>query len=67
LIFSEVEEVLNRVPGVRESCVYGVKVPGCEGRAGMALLVLNDNVPFSLDTLYERLILVTLKIKTKSN
>jgi fatty-acyl-CoA synthase len=51
---SEVEEVLNRVPGVKESCVYGVKVPGCEGRAGMALLVLSDNVPFNLDTLYER-------------
>jgi hypothetical protein len=51
---SEVEEVINRVPGVRESCVYGVRVPGCEGRAGMALLVLSENVPFSLDTLYER-------------
>jgi hypothetical protein len=25
-----------------------------EGRAGMALLVLSDNAPFNLDTLYER-------------
>jgi acyl-CoA synthetase (AMP-forming)/AMP-acid ligase II len=33
---SEVAEVLNRAPGVLESIVYGVQVPGIEGRVGMA-------------------------------
>jgi acyl-CoA synthetase (AMP-forming)/AMP-acid ligase II len=33
---SEVAEVLNAAKGVLESTVYGVAVPGSEGRAGMA-------------------------------
>jgi fatty-acyl-CoA synthase len=36
---AEVAEVLSRTPGVRELAVLGVKVPGTEGRAGMAALV----------------------------
>lgn len=32
----EMSIVLNRCPGVLESNVYGVEVPGAEGRAGMA-------------------------------
>lgn len=35
----EVAETIAAIPGVREASVYGVRVPGCEGRAGMALLV----------------------------
>jgi acyl-CoA synthetase (AMP-forming)/AMP-acid ligase II len=35
---NEVAEVLNGAPGVHESNVYGVEVPGAEGRAGMASL-----------------------------
>lgn len=35
---NEVAEVLNKAPGVLESNVYGVLVPGMEGRAGMASL-----------------------------
>jgi fatty-acyl-CoA synthase len=35
----EVAEVLNRAPGVLESNVYGVAIPGTEGRAGMAAIV----------------------------
>jgi acyl-CoA synthetase (AMP-forming)/AMP-acid ligase II len=35
---NEVAEVLNGAPGVHESNVYGVEVPGTEGRAGMASL-----------------------------
>lgn len=38
---NEVAEVLNRAPGVLESNVYGVPVPGAEGRAGMASLHVN--------------------------
>jgi len=33
---NEVAEILNGAPGVLESNVYGVKVPGSDGRAGMA-------------------------------
>jgi fatty-acyl-CoA synthase len=36
---SEVSEVLSVVPGVKEANVYGVSVPGQDGRAGMAALV----------------------------
>jgi fatty-acyl-CoA synthase len=35
---SEVEAVLRGCPGVTDALVYGVKVPGAEGRAGMAAL-----------------------------
>jgi len=37
---AQVAEVLARVPGVQEAMVYGVAVPGQEGRAGMAALVI---------------------------
>ncbi len=36
---SEVTEALGVVPGIQEVNVYGVSVPGAEGRAGMASLV----------------------------
>ncbi|HJW40613.1 MAG TPA: long-chain-acyl-CoA synthetase [Rhizomicrobium sp.] len=36
---SEVAEALGVVPGVREANVYGIAVPGTDGRAGMAALV----------------------------
>lgn len=39
---SEVELVLNQLEGVAESMVYGVHIPGCEGRAGMAAMVPAD-------------------------
>jgi acyl-CoA synthetase (AMP-forming)/AMP-acid ligase II len=35
---TEVEAALNRVAGVEQAVVYGVEVPGCDGRAGMAAL-----------------------------
>ncbi len=35
----EVAEALSTVPGIREANVYGVSVPGHDGRAGMAALV----------------------------
>jgi acyl-CoA synthetase (AMP-forming)/AMP-acid ligase II len=46
----EVAEVLNLGPGVRESNVYGVTVPGTEGRAGMAAIVVDPE--FSPERLY---------------
>ena len=39
---SEVEAVLASLPGVRHANVYGVQIPGCEGQAGMAALVLEE-------------------------
>lgn len=38
---NEVSIVLNQCPGVIETNVYGVEVPGAEGRAGMAAVVVN--------------------------
>ena len=42
----EVEHLLNAAPGVHETGVYGVRVPGADGRAGMALVVPEDGVRF---------------------
>ena len=36
---SEVCEVVCQAPGVQEANIYGVEVPGADGRAGMAALV----------------------------
>ena len=36
---SEVSEALGVVPGIKEANVYGVAIPGMDGRAGMAALV----------------------------
>ena len=40
---TEVAEALHRVAGVREANVYGVAVPGAEGRAGMAALAVGPD------------------------
>jgi len=48
---NEVAEILNGAPGVRESNVYGVQVPGADGRAGMASINCDDS--FSVDSLAE--------------
>jgi fatty-acyl-CoA synthase len=37
---SEVTEALSDIPGIREANVYGVAIPGMDGRAGMAALVV---------------------------
>ncbi len=42
----EVAELLNAAPGVSETAVYGVTIPGAEGRAGMALIVLAPGSSF---------------------
>ena len=41
---SEVAEVLGRAPGVEEVNVYGVQVPGHDGRAGMAAVIGPDGI-----------------------
>ena len=50
---SEVAEALSVVPGVREANVYGVAIPGMDGRAGMAALVVHP--AFDIATLAEAL------------
>jgi acyl-CoA synthetase (AMP-forming)/AMP-acid ligase II len=40
---NEVQEVLNRFDGVRESNVFGVAVPNTDGKAGMAAMVVGDD------------------------
>ncbi|RIL07537.1 MAG: long-chain-acyl-CoA synthetase [Proteobacteria bacterium] len=42
----EVAEALGGFPGLEIANVYGVAVPGAEGRAGMAALVLRDRAAF---------------------
>jgi fatty-acyl-CoA synthase len=42
----EVAQVLAACPGVRDANVYGVEVPGFEGRAGMAALAVGDDFDF---------------------
>eukprot|EP00057_Strongylocentrotus_purpuratus_P031308 XP_784241.2 PREDICTED: very long-chain acyl-CoA synthetase [Strongylocentrotus purpuratus] len=39
---TEVSNVMSRLSSIMECNVYGVEVPGCEGRAGMAAIVLHD-------------------------
>ena len=46
-------EALAAEPGILEAHVYGVTVPGMDGRAGMASLVVNGD--FQLDRLPENL------------
>ncbi|WP_315772361.1 MULTISPECIES: long-chain-acyl-CoA synthetase [unclassified Bradyrhizobium] len=46
---SEVNEAILQCPGVLEASTYGVVVPGRDGRAGMAALVVGDS--FDLDRL----------------
>ena len=48
----EVSEVLNGARAVAESCVYGVRVPGNDGRAGMAAIVLAEGASFDAGAFY---------------
>ncbi|MEO7053853.1 MAG: long-chain-acyl-CoA synthetase [Rhizomicrobium sp.] len=50
---SEVSEALSSVPGIEEANIYGVKVPGADGRAGMAALVVDGG--FDITSLAQRL------------
>lgn len=44
---AEVEEVLNAFPLIDSSCVYGVEIPHCDGKAGMAAINLKKDVDFN--------------------
>ena len=49
----EVNDAIRDCPGVADAATYGVAVPGCDGRAGMATLVAQDG--FDLAVLAEHL------------
>jgi fatty-acyl-CoA synthase len=48
---TEVEQAISAYPGVAEANVYGVAIPGQEGRAGMAAIALSEGAAFDLDGL----------------
>jgi fatty-acyl-CoA synthase len=50
---TEVEEAIGRFDGILAANVYGVAVPGRDGRAGMAAIVAKDNL--NLTALHEYL------------
>jgi fatty-acyl-CoA synthase len=41
---SEVSEAITTFPGIKEANVYGVTIPGRDGRAGMAAIVVDGNL-----------------------
>jgi fatty-acyl-CoA synthase len=41
---SEVSEAICAFPGIKQASVYSVAVPGTDGRAGMAMLVTDDQL-----------------------
>jgi fatty-acyl-CoA synthase len=45
---SEVNDCLRDCPGVVDATTYGVAVPGTDGRAGMAALVVDPNFDFKI-------------------
>jgi len=45
---SEVAQALRECPGVKEASVYGVAVPGTDGRAGMAALVADEHLDLAV-------------------
>jgi len=52
---AEVEATMSKILGLRDVVVYGVKVPGTEGRAGMAAIVDPDDKGIDLTLLVQDL------------
>jgi acyl-CoA synthetase (AMP-forming)/AMP-acid ligase II len=46
---AEVSEVLGRFPGVLEANVYGVEIPGHDGKAGTAAICIDQALKGSFD------------------
>ena len=44
---NEVAEAISVFSGIQEANVYGVAIPGKDGRAGMAAIIASDNLDFS--------------------
>ena len=52
---AEVEAIVSSILGQRDVVVYGVKVPGTDGRAGMAAIADTDNKGIDLTELVQGL------------
>lgn len=52
---TEVENVLGSIPHVIDGVVYGVEIPNTNGRAGMALVRLDEGVEFDPALFYHNL------------
>lgn len=52
---SEVEGVLGQLPWIEHAAVYGVKVQGADGRAGMAAITLKEGCDFDPEGLLKHL------------
>lgn len=48
----EVADLLGDLPGLEMLSVYGIEVPGAEGRAGMVAIILRDGESFDPAALY---------------
>lgn len=51
----EVEKAIDAYPGVSSSAVFGVTMPGSDGKAGMAAIVRDTKESFDLDGLADHL------------
>jgi len=51
---AEVEATVSNIIKLKDACVYGVEVPGAEGRAGMAAIV-DENHSLDMEHLYSEL------------
>ena len=52
---SQVSEAITGFAGLREANIYGVKVPGMDGRAGMAVLIVHSIETFDFAAFYRHL------------
>ncbi|MHB2168496.1 long-chain-acyl-CoA synthetase [Alsobacter sp. R-9] len=54
---SEVSEAISVFPGIAECTVYGVRLPGHEGRAGAAAIVMDEGADLDLEAFRDHLAL----------
>jgi citronellyl-CoA synthetase len=47
----EVEKGIDTFAGVSSSAVYGIAIPGTDGKAGMAAIIKDDNTPLDISKL----------------
>ena len=47
----EVEKAIDTFPGVSSSAVYGIAIPGSDGKAGMAAIIRDEKTPLDLSGL----------------
>ncbi|XP_005356189.1 long-chain fatty acid transport protein 6 [Microtus ochrogaster] len=53
---TEVADVIGRLDFIQEANVYGVSVPGYEGKAGMASIILKPNKSLDLEKMYHQVV-----------